>query len=244
MKSPNRDRMGRHEIIVLILSVYVLIALLVRTVVKLSPGNDQLLDHIDFYVCLFFLYDFGRRFYLAENKWVFMRWGWVDLLSSIPAFDWFRWGRLVRILRILPMIRAFRSTRSFLAYLFRDRAEGTLTVVLMSAILLMISAAIAILNVETVPKANIKTPSDALWWAFVTITTVGYGDKFPVTTIGRLIAAVLMIAGVGLFGTFTGYVANFFVDQEQKQEESDIKLLIDEVRQLREKIENLENRSS
>ncbi|GAB3260638.1 potassium channel family protein [Larkinella harenae] len=242
MNSKNQDRMSRHEIIVLVLSIYVLVALLVRTVVRLSPDNDQLLDQIDFYICLFFLYDFARRFYLAEDKWAFMRWGWIDLLSSIPAFDWFRWGRMVRILRILPMIRAFRSTRSFLTYLFRNRAEGTLTVVLLTAVLLMLSASIAILNVETVPESNIKTPSDALWWAFVTITTVGYGDKFPVTTAGRLIAALLMVVGVGLFGTFTGYLAKFFVNQEQEKEDNDLKTLLHEVRELRQKIEELENR--
>lgn len=242
MKVANREKMSRHEVVVLILSFYVLGALLVRTVNRLSPDNDQLLDQIDFYVCLYFLYDFFWRLYKAENKWAFMRWGWIDLIASIPAFDWFRWGRVFRVLRILPMIRAFRSTRAFLAFLFRDRAEGTLTVVFLSAILLMFFAAIAILNVETVPEANIKTPSDALWWAFVTITTVGYGDKFPVTTVGRLIAAILMIAGVGLFGTFTGYIANFFVDQEQQQEESEIRELIQEVRQLREKIDDLEKR--
>lgn len=61
---------------------------------------------------------------------------------------------------------------------------------------------------ETAPESNIKTAEDAIWWAFVTITTVGYGDRFPVTTEGRIIAALLMTAGVGLFGTFTGFIAS------------------------------------
>ncbi|GAB4014027.1 potassium channel family protein [Spirosoma migulaei] len=228
----------------LVLSVYVVLALLIRELVPMHEQTRQLLDQIDTGICLYFLYDFFLRLYQAPNKWKFLQWGWIDLLASIPALDWFRLGQLVRVFRILRMVRSFRSIRDFLNYLFRNRANGTLAVVLLSSVLLMIFGAVAILYAERVPEANIKTPSDALWWAFVTITTVGYGDKFPVTTFGRLIAAVLMVAGVGLFGTFTGYVANFFVEDEQEQTDNDMKILISEVRKLRKKIEELEKKVS
>lgn len=204
--------------------------------------SRQLLDQIDTGICIYFLFDFFLRFYLAPNKLKFLQWGWIDLLASIPALNWFRLGQVVRVVRILRMVRAFRSMREFLTYIFRNRANGTLLVVLLSSILLMIFGAVAILYVERVPGANIQTPSDALWWAFVTITTVGYGDRFPVTTLGRFIAAVLMIAGVGLFGTFTGYVANFFVEEEQEKEQGDIKELVKEIKLLRQKVEALEKR--
>ncbi|MBN8825308.1 MULTISPECIES: potassium channel family protein [unclassified Spirosoma] len=239
---PPLSKVRLHQIIMLVLSVYVVLALLVRELIPIRKTTGELLDQVDTGICLYFLYDFFLRLYLAPNKWEFLRWGWIDLLSSIPAFDWGRLGQLVRIIRILRMVRAFRSIRDFLNFFFRDRANGTLAVVLLSSLLLMIFGAIAILYVERVPDANIKTPSDALWWAFVTITTVGYGDRFPITSAGRLIAAVLMIAGVGLFGTFTGYVANFFVEDEQEQTDNDIQKLISEVRQLREKIEEMEKR--
>lgn len=232
-----------HQVIMLVLSIYVVVALLIRELVPMQEQTRQLLDQVDTAICFYFLYDFFLRLYQAPDKWLFLQWGWIDLLASIPALDWFRLGQLVRVFRILRMVRSFRSIRSFLNYLFRDRSNGTLAVVLLSSILLMIFGAVAILYTERVPEANIKTPSDALWWAFVTITTVGYGDKFPVTTFGRLIAAVLMVAGVGLFGTFTGYVANFFVEDEQEQTDNDMKILISEVRQLRHKIEELEKRS-
>jgi voltage-gated potassium channel len=79
-----------------------------------------------------------------------------------------------------------------------------------------------------------------MWWAFVTITTVGYGDKFPITHEGRIIAAVLMTAGVGLFGTFTAYVATFFLEAEHKKEDSELKQLLEEVRLLKAKMEAIE----
>ncbi|NDU97491.1 potassium channel family protein [Spirosoma terrae] len=242
MGRSNSSKLTLHQIIMLVLSVYVVLALFVRELVPMHVDSRQLLDQIDTGICIYFLFDFFLRFYLAPNKLKFLQWGWIDLLASIPALNWFRLGQVVRVVRILRMVRAFRSMREFLTYIFRDRANGTLLVVLLSSILLMIFGAVAILYVERVPGANIQTPSDALWWAFVTITTVGYGDRFPVTTLGRFIAAVLMIAGVGLFGTFTGYVANFFVEEEQEKEQGDIKELVNEIKLLRQKVESLEKR--
>lgn len=99
-----------------------------------------------------------------------------------------------------------------MSHIFRNRAQGAFTSVSIIALLLLIFSSIAILQVEDSPNSNIKTAEDALWWAYATITTVGYGDKFPVTTEGRLVASILMTAGVGLFGTFTAYVASWFVE--------------------------------
>jgi voltage-gated potassium channel len=169
----------------------------------------------------------------------FLKWGWIDLVSSIPMFDFLRWGRLVRIVRILRILRAFRSTKVLLSYYFNNRARGTFAAVAMISLVMVIFSSIAILNLENTPESNIKTPSDALWWAFATITTVGYGDRFPVTHEGRLVAALLMTAGVGLFGTFTAYVASLFMEAEHKKEESEIQTLIHEVRQLKRQIEAL-----
>ena len=241
-QKPAPPKLTLHQVIMLVLSIYVVVALLIRELVPITEQSRQLLDQVDTGICLYFLYDFFLRLYQAPDKWAFLRWGWIDLLASIPVLDWFRLGQLIRVFRILRMVRSFRSIRDFLNYFFRDRANGTLAVVLLSSLLLMIFGAVAVLYVERVPEANIKTPSDALWWAFVTITTVGYGDRYPITTIGRLIAAVLMIAGVGLFGTFTGYVANFFVEDEQQQVDNDMQILISEVQQLRQKIEAMEKR--
>ena len=63
-------------------------------------------------------------------------------------------------------------------------------------------------------NSNIKTAEDAIWWSYVTITTVGYGDKFPITTEGRIIGAILMTTGVGIFGTFTALVSSWFIDKK------------------------------
>ena len=104
------------------------------------------------------------------------------------------------------------------------------------SILLVVFASISILHFETVPDSNIKSAQYALWWAFVTITTVGYGDKVPFITEGRLIAGLLMTAGVGLFGTFSGFVAAWFLAPQAKQE-TELERLRQEVISLRGAIE-------
>ena len=140
-----------------------------------------------------------------------MRWGWVDLVASIPMIDIFRIGRLLRFVRILRVVKAFKSLKDFLDSYFENKAQGTLNSAIIVAVLMIIFCSITILQVERLPESNITTAGDALWWAFVTITTVGYGDHYPITLEGRLIAAVLMTTGVGLFGTFTAFVASWFV---------------------------------
>jgi voltage-gated potassium channel len=108
------------------------------------------------------------------------------------------------------------------------------------SVLLTIFSAIAMLTFETAPDSNIKTPDDALWWAITTVTTVGYGDRYPVTDEGRVVAVFLMISGVGLFAIFTGFITSFFNESGQKEEEETVKTLIEEIRLLRRKVESLE----
>jgi voltage-gated potassium channel len=117
-------------------------------------------------------------------------------------------------------LRAFRSTKHLVHHVFKNRAQGAFTTVIFMAIILIIFSSVSVLQFETDPKSNIKTAEDAIWWAYVTVTTVGYGDLYPVTTGGRIIGAILMTGGVGLFGTFTAYVSSWFLgDRNPRKEE-------------------------
>ncbi|MBB5635071.1 voltage-gated potassium channel [Pedobacter cryoconitis] len=209
--SNKENQLGLLNLVVFVLSIYVLMAILVDTIFVLPKETSILLTYIDNTICVFFFTEFCIRFYKADDKSAFMRWGWIDLISSVPAISYLRAGRILRLIRLLRLIRAFRSTQMFVKYVFRNKAKGAFTSVTILAILLIIFSSIAILQVEKDPNSNIKSAEDAIWWSYVTITTIGYGDKFPVTTEGRIIAAILMTAGVGLFGTFTAYVSSWFV---------------------------------
>lgn len=213
----NDNKLGFLNLAVIILTFYVLGALVIDTFWVLSPETSKLLTYFDYAICTFFFFEFSYRFVQAENKLIFMKWGWIDLLSCIPMVDFLRAGRILRLIRIFRIIRAFRSSRQLLNHIFANKAKGALTSVSVIAILLIIFSSIAILAVETDPKSNIKNAEDAIWWTYTTITTVGYGDKYPVTTEGRILAMILMTFGVGFFGTFTAYIASIFVTDNKKE---------------------------
>lgn len=98
-----------------------------------------------------------------------------------------------------------------LGTLFGSRRKTGLASLLVSTFLVVSFASASILLVESSPESNIHTAEDALWWAMTTITTVGYGDLYPVTNAGRLIASLSMLFGIGLFGALSGIAASFFL---------------------------------
>ena len=101
MTDIKENKLGFLNFLVLVLSIYVLVALLVDTLFKLPTEISRLLYYTDNSICAVFFFDFCIRFYRAENKWKFMRWGWIDLLSSVPAIEFLRAGRAVRLIRLL-----------------------------------------------------------------------------------------------------------------------------------------------
>lgn len=212
-----RHRINFFDLLIIVLSIYVLGSLVAETFFVLPQETSRVITILDNVICVVFLIDFVVRFTKAENKLQFMKWGWIDLISSIPAFEG---GRTFRLIRVIRVLRAFRSFAHIVRFIFQNRKHGTFTTVCLLSILLLIFASIAILQIETAPDSNIKTAEDALWWAYVTMATVGYGDKFPVTTGGRIIGAILMTAGVGLFGTFTGLVSSWFVEERKDKSEA------------------------
>jgi voltage-gated potassium channel len=115
-----------------------------------------------------------------------------------------------------------------------------LTIAFFTQMALVVFCSIAVLHFETEPESNIKTAEDAIWWAFATITTVGYGDRYPVTSEGRFVATILMCAGVGLFGTFSGFLAAWFIGTPGPQNKTDLgtelAALREEIRALREAV--------
>ncbi|HEY0984017.1 ion transporter [Schlesneria sp.] len=200
-----------YELFIVLLCCFSLLMLGLETFIHLPAEDAEIIDAVDNVICGIFFIDFLVRFVAAPNKLKFMVWGWVDLVSSIPVLDALRLGRVVRIFRILRVLRGFRLARIMSVYLQHHRADGTLLTVILSSILLLLLSSIAILQVEQVDGANIKTPSDALWWSIATMTTVGYGDKYPTTSIGRMISSIVMVCGVGMFGMLSGSVTSWIL---------------------------------
>ncbi|MEO5914340.1 MAG: ion transporter [Luteolibacter sp.] len=233
------------QIVLMVLSVYVLGALFTQSMFVLTDEMSGLLDKIDFAICLVFQADFFHRLYKAPSKAKFLKWGWIDFVSSIPMLTTSRAGRMFSVVRLFRILRAFRSVKNLLRYLMRNRTQNTFVTVAAISCIVAMFGSMAILNLEErSPDRNIKTPSDALWWSVVTLTTVGYGDRYPVTDEGRIVAAILMTAGVGLFGTFTGFVASMFVEPDIKREENQLNALAKELRALRKEMQAVDEKIS
>ena len=220
------ERLALYDLFTLGLSVYVLSALVASTVFPLDPESMKVLGAADYAVCLAFLVDFFRNLIRAERKMEYLRWGWLDLVAGIPTVDALRFARAARMVRVVRVLRGFRSARHLGAFILGTRAGAAFWGMALLAFLMLVFSAVAILQVERdAPGASIRTAADALWWAYATIATVGYGDRVPVTTEGRIIAALLMTAGVGLFGTFTGYIAKSFLQPAGSADASVIRAL-------------------
>lgn len=192
----------------------------------------EVLRGADTLVCIIFLLDFARSLSRAPSKRVYLfgerpgrslPTGVVDLLGSIPSALLFELGLdraagMARLLRIFRLIRVYRlvegrSARSLIAAFVRSRAEAAAYVVIMAVLLVIVlgSSLIALVEVPN-PDSNINTAGDALWWTFVTITTVGYGDKYPITEAGRIVGIITMAVGIGIFGVLTSFLAKLFLE--------------------------------
>jgi voltage-gated potassium channel len=223
-KDSTNEKMGIFNILIIILSIYLLFAVCFETFVKLPPEIVKVLRDIEDAICIIFLLDFFVGFFRADNKLQYMKWGWIDLISSIPNFEILRAGRILRLIRLLRILRAFRSARILIHHIFHNKFKSALAAALMIVVLLVIFSSIAILIVEDSPDSNIKTAEDAIWWTLVTVITAGSVDKYPVTTEGRMIALVLMTAGIGMFGTYTGYIASWFMGDKKKEPHQEQKI--------------------
>jgi voltage-gated potassium channel len=234
-----------YQIFMLVLCIYALAALALQGTVGLRPTTATILDYADYAVCGLFFADFVYSLARAPNRWKYLAtWGWLDLLSSIPTVDAARWGRAARVLRVFRVLRGLRATKLLAGLILKRRAESSILAASLVVLLMVVSCSIGVLHFEDDPASNIKSAEDAMWWSFVTITTVGYGDRFPVTTEGRLIGALLMSAGVGLFGVFSGFLAAWFLGSESSaakaEAESDLQALRAEIAALRETVSRLE----
>jgi len=167
----------------------------------------RLLNYYDWGLCAFFLYDFFEELFTSKNKVrYFFTVGWLDLLSSVPVVHELRFARIVRVIRI---IRIFHSAKLLIEYLRSNRKSSLYGAIVMTLLSIIIVSSFFVLYVEQ-DVGNINTAEDALWWTFISISTVGYGDYYPVTNIGKLLASLLIMSGIVGFGTVVSYLSGKF----------------------------------
>ncbi|MFA4876480.1 MAG: ion transporter [Methanoregula sp.] len=196
-----------YEIFIIFVSVLSVLNLVLIWIPGFDPDAVHVVEVINFFLTIIFLMDFTYRLLSAGSKhyYFFRDWGWADLLASIPA---------LRILRLFRIFKAYRLLKKYGVHniaeqLKKHRANSMFYIVIFCVILVIeVGAFLVLVFEQSSPAANIQTASDALWWTCVTITTVGYGDRFPTTNAGRLVGIAIMAMGVALIGTLAGFIAN------------------------------------
>ena len=189
----------------------------------LGPAGRDALEAVLTGTWVLFGLDYLVRLWLAERKLRFIGRHLLDLaILLLPMF------RQLRVLRLVTVI-------SVLNRQLRDDVRGRVAVYVASTVALVgFVAALAVLDAERdAPGASITTFGDAVWWTLTTISTVGYGDRYPVTLEGRCVAAALMVAGIALLGVVTASIASWFVENLRRAGEQ----VADEVEEVAEDVE-------
>ncbi|KGY13743.1 capsular biosynthesis protein [Vibrio tubiashii] len=207
----------------------------------LDPKTRQVLIGLDFIICSIFILQLSIDLIRSTDRMQFMQRHWIDFVASIPMVEPLRYARLFSILRVILVIR---SSRGVIRQLLKNRQETTLASILLLMVILLTAGSSMMLFLEGhAATANIRDGGDAMWWALVTISTVGYGDHYPVTNAGRILAAGLIICGVGLFGMISGLVTSMITSPSKSQtnrSENKERLLIELVEKQNEMLKRLD----
>ena len=198
-----------YDLVIMVLATVVAAATTTRLFMPDEDELAKLLDKFDYAICGIFLFDFVRSFIVAPRKFRYLfTWGWLDLVSAIPTVGPFRYLKLVRAIRIIRVVRSFRI---LIQVVNRDRPAAALGFIVMIGMSAFVGICFGVLHFERdAPGSTIKSGDDVVWWAIETVSTVGYGDEYPVTENGRILASLLMIVGIGAFATSTTALGVFF----------------------------------
>ena len=213
-----RTHSNPYEIFILVLTVMSLI-IMGLLLLPLTPAELEALRVYDNVLCFIFLADFAvtlagshpRREYFFRGR------GWIDLLGSIPSLGLFPALGLLRLFRLFRLARIARllkgqTGKELIEDILHNRSRYATFITLLLAMIVLVGSSLFVLQFESrSPDANITSGGDALWWAMVTITTVGYGDFYPVTALGRITATFVMLAGVGIIGALASILASLLV---------------------------------
>lgn len=224
------------DLAMMVLSVVAMVMVAMVFFAPLDHETKRILIGMDTLICLIFITHFTTGLIKADDKKDYMFTHWLDLVASIPFVEQ---TRILRFLQIFRAVAMLRLAKSILLPELRARIQSTMAGLMVFMVIIIGASALTVYAIEhQLPHANIKTAEDALWWSLVTVSTVGYGDHYPVTMIGRMISVILILSGVSLFGVLSGYIASNFLLPAEKQDLSEqnklLAELVEENRKLRE----------
>jgi voltage-gated potassium channel len=211
-----------------VLALLWLPVLVIPFVVTLRPDVTAAFEAIDYFVWAAFVVEYLVKLWLAPVKRTFVSHHLIDLaVIVLPVLRPLRAARLLRLLNLgrvgVVLANALKRAKDLLTH------RGLHYVLLAVALVVFACSGLVLYFERTAPGSNIHNIGDALWWAIVTVTTVGYGDHYPDTAVGRGIAVVLMLVGIGLIGVLTATVASYFVEEQANKGNAELSERLDRI---------------
>ena len=206
-----------------------LVVFSVQVLAPRPPREAHILWLIDWSIWALFMLDYVVRLYLAPNRW---RWFWHHLIDfAIVTLPLIRPLRLLRLVVLIEMLQKAVG----------DAFRGRIVVYTASGVVLLIySSSLAVFDKERyLHGATINSFGKALWWSICTATTVGYGDVYPVTNTGRVIAVLLMLGGIGLVGVVTAALASWIIERVAEEDALNQAATVAHIESLRDEIRTL-----
>lgn len=207
------NKMNLYQWSIMICSLIVVIMTIMQLTLNLTPKTNQLFNILDILIWLFFLVDYLYRLIKSNHKIKFIKENKIDLLTIIPYFSTFRILRLIRVAEMMPLFRFMQVLRAVAMLSNLSKRVGVFFKTNNFHYVAGITLIVILLGAGSMSLVEGMTFKDALWWSIVTVTTVGYGDIVPKTGLGRVIASLIMISGIGFLGVFTGTISTYFLNR-------------------------------
>jgi len=207
-----------NNLLMIFLAVLSVFLLIVDVLFPLSEGDKSLVHNIDFFIALCFLAEFTYNLYVTSDRKAFFKKYWWELLAAIPftshTTQLLRSLKLVRIIPVLEVLRFIRLAVRLKIIIdeSRKRTKQAYIIYIMLVIMILVTAAASVFfQFENGVNPNVRNFGDSLWWAIVTLTTIGYGDIYPYTSEGRVVAVFLMLTGIAALGAFVAAIDAYVV---------------------------------
>lgn len=222
------------------MSVLAIIAVILA-LLDISKGLNSWQGILDNVILIIFVVDYCVRLLIAQDKKKFLKTNILDLIAIIPFNSAFRVFRIFKLAKLFRLTKIAKFTKLFRLVAYGFRATNKLNVFLNTngfKYMLIITTVLIGIGGIAIHYAENMPYSDGIWWAFVTATTVGYGDISPATPLGRCVAMVLMLVGIGLIGSVTSTITSFFLNASSNHKSysdellSEIKVKLDDVKSL------------